>query len=131
MDIETIDQAYGALQQQAQQVFQEIKELADKLNAAAQKGNPDAREWSLDLKEIALAVQAEQNQMQSLLQALHGYLSNQVRGGVGGMPQSQPYGGAQPQGGFLGGLFNSGFGQALEMGAGFAIADDLINSLFW
>ena len=30
----------------------------------------------------------------------------------------------------LGSFMNSGFGRALEMGAGFGIGDDLINSIF-
>jgi hypothetical protein len=36
----------------------------------------------------------------------------------------------QGGGGFLSELAHSGFGQALMMGAGFGIGDDLINSLF-
>lgn len=36
------------------------------------------REWMLDLKEIALAIQAEQNQVTALLQALHGFVARQA-----------------------------------------------------
>ncbi|MBU2720123.1 hypothetical protein HF563_12235, partial [Acidithiobacillus ferridurans] len=44
-------------------------------------------------------------------------------------PQAPGYPQAQPQqGGFLSSLEHSGFGQALMMGAGFGIGDDLINS---
>lgn len=32
--------------------------------------------------------------------------------------------------GMLGGFLNSGFGRAIEMGAGFGIGDDLINKTF-
>ena len=63
MDIQTIDQQYQQLQSQAQGTAQEITGLADKLQAAVQAGNQDAREWLLDLKSIALAIQAEQNQV--------------------------------------------------------------------
>ena len=46
-------------------------------------------------------------------------------------PQAPGYPQAQPQqGGFLSSLEHSGFGQALMMGAGFGIGDDLINSIF-
>ena len=59
MDIQTIDSNYSQLQAQAQQTVAELKELAQKLQTAVQAGNPDAREWFLDLKSIALAIQAE------------------------------------------------------------------------
>ena len=52
MDIETIDQQYQQLQTQAQGTVQEIRSFAEKLQAAAQAGNQDARGWLLDLKSI-------------------------------------------------------------------------------
>ena len=51
-------------------------------------GNQDAREWMLDLKEIALAVQAEQNQTSTLLRALHGFVMRQAEQGA--LPQPAP-----------------------------------------
>lgn len=151
MDPQVIDQQYGQLQQQAQQTAGGISMLAEKLKAAAQSGNQDAREWMLDLREIALAIQAEQNQVTALLQALHAFVAGQGgspaplpdeqpppwRGG----PPAQPWSGSPqpaypPQqqpgstGGMLGGFMNSGFGRAVAMGAGFGIGDDLINSIF-
>jgi hypothetical protein len=143
MDIQTIDSQYSQLQGQAQQTVQELKDLATKLQAAQQAGNPDAREWLLDLKSIALAIQAEQNQVSNLLQALHGFVENQSQA-LQQMPQQNPWG-QQPQqqpmpypqqgypqqgGGLLGGLFNSGFGRAIVTGAGFGIGDDIINKIF-
>lgn len=77
MDIQTIDNQYSQLQTQAQQTVEELKGLAAKLQTATQAGNQDAREWMLDLKSIALAMQAEQNQVSNLLQALHGFVENQ------------------------------------------------------
>jgi len=148
MDVETIDQEYQQLQTQAQQTVGEIRDLAGKLSAAAQGGNQDAREWLLDLKSVTLAIQAEQNQVGLLLQALHGFVANQAGalqqaqqqqpGPWGNPPQGQQYpayrGGYGPMGGGMGGMFgsflNSGFGRALEMGAGFGIGDDLINKIF-
>lgn len=152
MDVQTIDQQYQQLQNQAQQTIGELKDLAGKLSTAAQGGNQDAKEWLLDLKSVALAIQAEQNQVGLLLQALHGFVANQAQAAMQPPPPQQPwgnpqppgggypgggypggYGGQQPGGGFggmLGSFLNSGFGRALEMGAGFGIGDDLINKIF-
>lgn len=148
MDIQTIDQQYTQLQTQAQQTAGELSKLADKLRTAAQSGNQDAREWMLDLKEIALAMQAEQNQVAGLLQALHGFVANQVpptappaqspwgpQSQSTGYPQrpaypQQPYPQQRSGGGMLGNFLNSGFGRAIEMGAGFGLGDDLINGIF-
>src|ERR1700733_15965148 len=62
VDPETVDQNYAQLQQQAQQTAAQIQTLAGKLQAAAAAGDPNAREWMLDLKEITLGVQQEQGQ---------------------------------------------------------------------
>jgi len=147
MDVETIDQQYQQLQTQAQQTAGALTKLAGKLQTSAQGGNQDAREWLLDLREIALAMQAEQNQVGALLQALHAFVMNQPQQ-MASMPQTAPGPWtAAPQGypppgyqqpgypqqagsGMLGSFMNSGFGRALTMGAGFGIGDDLINSIF-
>jgi hypothetical protein len=147
MDIQTIDNQYNQMQAQAQQTIGELKDLAAKLQAATAAGNQDAREWLLDLKSIAIAIQAEQNQVAGLLQAIHNFADNQrqqvqqlpQQPGWGQTPnypqqpypQQAPYGYGQPQGGgFLGDLLNSGFGRAIVTGAGFGIGDDLINKIF-
>src|SRR6201999_4434254 len=77
LDIQTIDTQYNQLHAQAGQTVQELKDLAMKLQGAAQAGNMDAREWLLDLKSIALAIQAEQNQVANLLQTLHNFVDSQ------------------------------------------------------
>lgn len=150
MDIQTIDSQYSQLQTQAQQTISELQALAQKLQTASQAGNQDAREWFLDLKSIAIAIQAEQNQVANLLGALHNFAANQasqVQQLPQSVPQTAPWGGqpqyAPPQpyppqgyypqqqsGGILGELFNSGFGRAIVTGAGFGIGDDLINKIF-
>lgn len=150
MDIQTIDSQYNQLQSQAQQTSGELQSLAQKLQAAAQAGDQNAREWLLDLRSIALGIRAEQNQVTSLLQALHGFVANQMQpqpapweaqpnypqpGAPPGYAQ-QVYGQPgyapppQRQEGILGSFLNSGFGRALEMGAGFGLGDDLINKIF-
>jgi cell fate (sporulation/competence/biofilm development) regulator YlbF (YheA/YmcA/DUF963 family) len=160
MDVQTIDQQYQQLQGQSQQTIQALQTLGGKLQAAAQGGDQQAREWFLDLRELAIAFKAEQDQMSMLLQAIHGFVANQAQtqgyappqqqgGGWGqspsfaqpqqpGYPQPQPgfapqaqTGFApQAQGGMLGGFLNSGFGRAIEMGAGFGIGDEIINKIF-
>ncbi|HXL61406.1 MAG TPA: hypothetical protein VN959_12195, partial [Mycobacterium sp.] len=42
-----------------------------KLSTAAAAGDQNAREWGLDLKEIALAIRDEQSTTTGLLQAIH------------------------------------------------------------
>jgi hypothetical protein len=134
MDIQTIDQQYSQLQNASQQVEQELKELATKLQAESTSGNQQAREWVLDLKEIALAIQSQQQQTMNLLQAIHGFVANQNQAFGQGYPQPgfMP-GGApvatQPTGG-LGGFLQSGFGRAMEMGLGFGLGDDLMRKIF-
>ncbi|HUZ04128.1 MAG TPA: hypothetical protein VMU62_02130 [Acidobacteriaceae bacterium] len=135
MDIQTMDQQYSQLQTASQQVAQELKDLAAKLQTEQSNGNQNAREWLLDLKEVALAIQQQQQQTMNLLQAIHGFVANQNQ--AYGYPQASPgdYGqfvnGApmQPQGG-LGGFLHSGFGRAITMGLGFGLGDDLINKIF-
>ena len=89
MDVQTIDTQYQQLQGQAQQTVKEIADLAAKLQAAAQGGNQEAREWFLDLKSVAIAIQAELNKVSNLLQALHGYVENQQQA-LQQMPQQLP-----------------------------------------
>jgi hypothetical protein len=149
MDIQTIDSAYAQLQSEAADTSAKLQALAGKLQAAAQSGDQNAREWLLDLREIALAVRDEESQVGSLLQAMHGFAVNQMQPpavapqpaypappppGYGypqqGYPQQgypqQGYGGGNPLSGFM----NSGFGRAVEMGLGFGLGDDLINKIF-
>jgi len=148
VDTDTVDRQFSALQQQAEQTASLIATLAGKLSAAAAGGDPNAREWGLDLKEIALAVRDEQSTTTELLQAIHALIDNHVSAAPAPAPPTQPayypppaeY--SQPpqyqpsyqqpaQGGgtlqrFLGGRF----GQAMVTGAGIGIGDDLVNSIF-
>jgi hypothetical protein len=152
VDPETVDQNYAQLQQQAQQTAAQIQALAGKLQAAAAAGDPNAREWMLDLKEITLGVQQEQGQVSLLLQSIHSMVDNHVQ--TMGQPQyqqaqyqqpgyqppqyqqpgyQQP--GYQPQyqqgpGGMLQKFLGGGFGRAIVTGAGFGIGDDIIRSIF-
>ncbi len=147
MDVQTIDQQYGELQSQAQNTVQQLQTLGGKLQTAAQSGDQQAREWLLDLRELALSFRAEQDRTSALLQSIHAMVAN----GAGMQPPQQSQGGwAQPSnpnyaapppgygqapqsqggGGMFGGFLNSGFGRAVAMGAGFGIGDDIIRDIF-
>ena len=152
MDPQTVDQNYAQLQQQGQQTASLIQALAGKLQTAAAAGDTNAREWMLDLKEIALGVQQEEGQVSLLLQSIHSMVDNHVQSG--GQPGFQQQGyqqgyqpgyqqqGYQPQyqqqggmggmggGGFLQSFLGGGFGRAIVTGAGFGIGDDIINKIF-
>jgi hypothetical protein len=138
MDIASIDQAYGQLQAEFQDVAKSVQELAGKLQAASAAGNSDAKEWLLDLKQIALDVKDEQVQVNELLQNIHGFVANSNQQ-IQQMPQQQGggmFGGGGMGGGMgggrgmFGGFLGGGFGRAMEMGAGIGLGEDLINSIF-
>ena len=122
MDIAAVEQQYNQLQQEAQGVSQGLQSLAAKLKSASDSGDPDAREWLLDLKELALNIQQEQQQVMMVMQAMHQAVQNDMQGqggqwqtGYPQTPQSPGYGLQQPQaGGFLNSLEHSGFGQAIQ-----------------
>ncbi|CAI9119372.1 hypothetical protein [Brytella acorum] len=132
MDIQTIEQGYNQLQAQGQQTTQALQLLGGKLQAAANAGDQQAREWFLDLRELALSFQAEQQQVMALLQSLHAGIATQVQSAQPSYAEAPPAAPApQPsQGGFLGNLMNSGFAQSVAAGAGFGIGDDLIKEIF-
>jgi hypothetical protein len=146
MDPESIDASYAQLQQQAQQTSQLIQTLAGKLQAASTAGDPNAREWLLDLKEITLGVQQEQGQTSLLLQGIHTMVDNHVQATAAPAqpaqyqqpqyqqpqqyPQAPMMGGGMGGGGMLQRFLGGGMGRAIMTGAGFGIGDDLINHIF-
>lgn len=135
MNPETIDNEFGKLQQEIDQGGQAIQAFAAKLQAAANAGDANAREWLLDLKSIALQVQQEQLQTQAVLQALHDFTVNHLSADP--QYQQQPVYAPQPQygyqqggaGGMLQRFMGGGFGRAIVTGAGFGIGDDIINKI--
>jgi hypothetical protein len=146
VDPETVDQNYAQLQQHGQQTTALIQALAGKLQAAAAAGDTNAREWMLDLREIALGVQQEEGQMSLLLQSIHSMVDNHVQAVTPAaqpeyqQPQYQQPQYQQPQyqqgAGAMGGMgtlqrfLGGGFGRAIVTGAGFGIGDDIINKIF-
>jgi hypothetical protein len=138
MDTATIDQAYSQLQTEFQDVARTVQALAQKLQSAADSGDQNAREWLLDLKGVALDIKDEQMQVNNLLTAIHGFVANANQAPppppVYAQPMQQPMQQAYPQqqrrGGMFGNFLSGGFGQAMEMGAGIGLGEDLINSIF-
>ncbi|MGB8406128.1 MAG: hypothetical protein WCE30_18880 [Mycobacterium sp.] len=155
MDVETVDRQYAALQQQAQQTGALIQALAGKLATAVAAGDVNAREWQLDLKEIALAVRDEESATGAVFQAIHALVDSHVQSapipepqyqqpqyqqpaypppGQYQQPQYQQPAYAQPQyqqaGGTLQRFLGGNFGQSIVRGAGFGIGDDIVNSIF-
>jgi hypothetical protein len=144
VDTETVDRQFSTLQQQAQQTATLIQTLAGKLSTAAATGDPNAREWALDLKEIALSIRDEQSTTTELLQAIHALVDNHVAATEPSAPsyypptaqyaqppQYQPqYQQPAPSGGTLQRFLGGRFGQAIVTGAGIGIGDDIVNSIF-
>jgi hypothetical protein len=143
MDVETVDREFGQLQQEAQLVGQTIEAFAGKLQAASDGGDANAKGWLLDLKGLALQLQQEQLQVQSLLQALHDFAVNNIpatapptapvaTAAVASQPAPAPD--EQKSGGFMSRFLGGGFGQAVAtgagMGAGFGVTESLINDIF-
>jgi hypothetical protein len=150
-DVETIDAAHSRLEAQADQTLAAIRTLSGKLQGAASGGDTLAREWNLDLREIALAIQAEQQQVGALVQALHDFVVNNAHQPIAAAPyQQQPYQPPQYQqpqyqqpqyqqpvqqgGGLLHRFMGSSFGNAMAsgagMGIGFGIGESIIDDIF-
>jgi hypothetical protein len=149
MDTSTIDQTYGQLQTEMQDVATSVQGLAAKLQTAADGGDANAKDWLLDLKQIALDVKDEQIQVNTLLQAIHAFIDStntQMQQELAEMQQQQQQGQRMRPGGFFGGgmggmgmgmgggpfggFLGGGFGRAMEMGAGIGLGEDLINKIF-
>ena len=141
MDTETIDQEYKQLQSEFEDAAKSVQEFAQKLQSAADGGDANAKEWLLDLKQIAIDIKDEQMQVNNLLLALHQFVANASQQAQQApqqpMPQQQPMGrggfgmgGMGGGGGMFGGFLGGGFGRAMEMGAGIGLGEDLINSIF-
>lgn len=131
MDERDVDREYERLEKAAQKAAEMMSALGRKLSAAAAQGDQNAREWNLDLREVALAVKAEEQQMRSLLDALDRHADAQARDFAGrGGYRPQVYYDNGYRGGYGGGFFGGGFGQALAMGAGFGLGEEIIDDIF-
>ena len=134
MDYQTAENQALQLQQQADQVGQGIKTLAEKLQAKI--GDPNlSRELILDLKEAALAIQRQNQSALLLIQQMAEYIHS-LETHVNSLPQQPAYPAyqtrgwaAQPYAG-TGGGFMGNVVSGLGLGAGFGLASDLVSSIF-
>jgi hypothetical protein len=134
MDYQTAENQAIQLQQQADQVGQEVKDLAQKLQSKVSDATL-SRELLLDLKEAALAIQKQNQSALILIQQMAEYIHS-LETHVNSLPQSASYPvyqtrgwAAQPFAG-SGGGFMSNVMSGLGMGAGFGLASDLVGSIF-
>ncbi len=156
MDTQTIDQEYGKLQTEFQEVAATVKGLADKLQAAQAAGDTNAAAWLTDLELIAKDIDEEQTQAKVLLLAIHSFIKDAAAEAEehpplyapGHEPQPEPeqapqqmqqqgfgrphgmFGGMMGGGMMGGGYMGGGFAQAMEMGAGMSLGANLISSIF-
>ena len=130
MDYQTAENQALQLQNQADQVGQGIKGLAEKLQRTV-TDPAIGRDLMLDLRETALAVQNQNQSALMLIQQMAEYI-HALESHLNAQPQptyqtrgwaSQPYAGGG--GGFMGNVMSG-----LGMGAGFGLASDLVGSLF-
>ena len=134
MDYQTAENQALQLQQQADQVGQGVKALAEKLQSKI--SDPTlSRELILDLKEAALAIQRQNQSALVLIQQMAEYIHS-LETHVNSLPPQPAYPAyqtrgwaAQPYAG-TGGGFMSNVMSGLGMGAGFGLASDLVSSIF-
>ncbi len=128
MDYSTAENQIAQVQQQSQTVIQNIQQFAQKLHSAA-PDDTTGREWALDLREIAMSMQTQNQAMVGLVNQMADYIRTlESQLATHPNPSVQPRGWAsQPSGG---GGFWSNVTSGLGMGAGFAVASDVVGDLF-
>lgn len=155
MDTSTIDQEFGQLQAEFQDVAGTVQALATKMQAAEKAGDANATDWLNDLKQVAQDIDAEQTQVKTLLLAIHGFIDEMAKGqqaaedkpplfAPGHEPQADETAaqtapqhgmlggmlGGMMGGGMFGGYYGGGFGRAMEMGMAMNLGANLVNSIF-
>ena len=128
MDYTEAENQIAQVQQQSQTVIQNMQQFAQKLRSAA----PDettGREWALDLREIAMSMQTQNQAMAGLVNQMAEYIKTlESQLATHPSPSVQPRGWAAQASG--GGGFWSSVTSGLGVGAGFAVANDLVGDLF-
>lgn len=132
MDYQMAEQQFSQFQTQSQNTIQQLQQLAQKMRAAA----PDestGREWAMDLRELAMAIQQQNQTITMLLQQMGQYIrqleSQQAAVGQNTPNMAQPNRGWANPGGFGGGFLGS-MATGLGLGAGFAVADNIVDDIF-
>lgn len=129
MDYQTAENQAVQLQNQADEVGQNVKALADKLQSKL-TDQELSRELTLDLRETAFAIQKQNQSALMLIQQMAEYIHS-LESHINSQPQPayQTRGWSQ-QSYAGGGGFMSNVMSGLGMGAGFGLASDLVGSIF-
>lgn len=131
VDYQSAENQAVQLQNHANQVGEELKDLAGKLQSKI--SDPAvSKDLTLDLREAVLAIQQQNQASLTLIQQMAEYI-HALESHVNAMPPQQSFqtrGWAQQpyygrSGGFMGNVMSG-----LGMGAGFGLASDLVGSIF-
>ena len=129
MDYSMLDQQYNQLQQQTQNNLQALQQVAGRVSAMA-PDNMTGREINMELRSLAMNLQQQQQNVGMMLQQMAQRIQ-QLEMQTQGMGQQQRPWNAPMQGqpgmgsGFLGNVMTG-----LGLGAGFAVADNIVDDIF-
>jgi len=150
MDTQTIDQEYQKLEGEFEDLAKTVQGLVQKMQAAEQAGDANAKEWLDDMRQVVQDITDEQTQAKVLLLAIHSFIKDAAAQPAGSdanpplyapgqEPQAQPAPqpvyqqpmmGGMMGGPMMGGYMGGGFARAMEMGAGIGLGQALLGSLF-
>lgn len=134
MDYSMLDQQYNQLQQQTQNNLQALQQVAGRVSAMA-PDNMTGREISMELRGLAMNLQQQQQNVGMMLQQMAQHIQqlemqmqqslgqSGVNPNMGQRPWNAPMQGMG--GGFLGNVMTG-----LGLGAGFAVADNIVDDIF-
>lgn len=126
MEYPQAEQQITQIQQQSLDVKNQLQQFAQKLGANL--GDQDAaRALALDLREIALAMQQQQQQTMFVLQQMGQHIQ-QLEQAVQQHPRIAQQ--VQPRGWGAGSGFLGNLTTGLGLGAGIGIGEDIANDLF-
>ena len=138
MDYSMLDQQYNQLQQQTQNNLQAVQQVAGRVSAMS-PDNMTGREINMELRSLAMNLQQQQQNVGMMLQQMAQriqQLEMQMQG-MGQPAGMNPNMGQQRSwnapmqgqpgmgGGFLGNVMTG-----LGLGAGFAVADNIVDDIF-
>ena len=129
MDYASAENQIVQVEQQGRTTLQKMQALAQKLRSSA-TDETTGREQAMDLREIALSIQQQNQSVVALVDQMAEYIKT-----LEGQLQSHPNPTMQPRGwgnrpSMSGGGFWGSITSGLGMGAGFAVADDVVGGLF-
>lgn len=90
MDATTIDQEFGQLQAEFEDVAKTVQGLAEKMRAGEKAGDTNATEWLADLKRVAQDIDDEQAQVKKLLLAIHDFIDGAAQAHAAAAGEEKP-----------------------------------------